>query len=351
MFVLIVSILVITYTPLSTFGIHLTGEIPSGFPSFGRPSMRMNDVEGVLGLAIACFLMGYIETVSAARTYAQKNNYAVDTRQELLSLGVANVASSFASGFVVAGGLSQTTVNDKAGAKTPLALIFCSIVLAILLFFTGLLKNLPEVILAAIVLDAILGLFKIKELKQLYQFSRLEFSVAMIALGGVLLLGILKGVMIAAIISIILLLRNIAHPIVSVLGKVHSTKLFSDVKRHPDNEVFDGLLILRVEASFFYFNVDNIREQIWAYVKDAVKPVQLVIINMTSSPYVDVAGTKMLIQLDRDLQNKNINLKIVEARATVRDVLRKQNMEDMVGHISRAVSCNDVVDEFLASKI
>jgi high affinity sulfate transporter 1 len=350
LFVLIASILAITFTSLSSHGIHLTGEIPSGLPSVGRPSLRPTDVEGILGLALACFLMGYIETTSAARTFAQKNNYQVDTRQELLSLGFANLASAFASGYAVAGGLSQSTVNDKAGAKTPLALITCSITLAGLLFFTGLLTNLPEVILGAIVLDAILGLIKVKELKQLYNISKLEFAIAMTAFAGVLLLGILKGVMIAAVASIVLLLRRTSNPHVAIIGKVPGTNLYSDIDRHSNNEVFNNLLILRVESSFFYFNVENIYKTIWKYINSTNGHVQMLIINMTSSAYVDVAGTKMLLHLSKELADKKIKLRIVEARSGVRDLLRKQGMEEHVGPISRHISCNDVVEEFLAGR-
>src|SRR5262249_8978485 len=154
-------------------------------------------------LSFACFLMGYIETVSAARTFALKNNYEIDPRQELLSLGAANLASAFSSAFPVSGGLSQSTVNEKSGAKTPLSLIICSTTLAILLlFFTGLLKNLPEVLLAIIVIHAVAGLIKVKELKRIYQLDKFEFAISMIAIVGVLTFGILKGVMIAAILSI-----------------------------------------------------------------------------------------------------------------------------------------------------
>jgi sulfate permease, SulP family len=351
LFVLIASILAITFTSLSTYGIQLTGAIPGGLPALGRPSLRLSDADGILGLALACFLMGYIETVSAARTFGQKNGYQINGRQELLSLGLANIASAFASGYVVAGGLSQSTVNDKAGAKTPLALIICSITLAGLLFFTGLLTNLPEVILAAIVLDAILGLIKVKELKQLYSISKLEFTVAMTALAGVLVLGILKGVMVAAVVSILLLLRRTALPHVAILGKVKGTTLYSDIERHPHNETFAKLLIIRVEASFFYFNVDNIHQHIWNYINSSPGGVEMLIINMSSSSYVDVAGTKMLIQLSKELTDKKIRLMIVEARSAVRDILRKQGMEQHVGPISRSISCNDAVEEFLSGRL
>jgi len=347
--VIIVSILLITYSSLSSFGIHLTGNIPSGLPYFGKPSLELADMNGILGLALACFLMGYIETVSAARSFAQKNDYKIDARQELLSMGMANIASAFAGGYPVAGGLSQSTVNDKAGAKTPMALIICTITLAVLLFFTELLANLPEVILAVIVFDAILGLIKIKALKRLYYLSRLEFAVAMVTFGAVLFFGILNGILLAAIISIVLIIRQTAHPIVTLLGRVQGTQLYSDIERHPDNETFDGLLIVRVQSSFFYFNVENISNDIWIQINKAPKPVKMVIINMSSSPYVDVAGSDMIMQLYLDLNKKGINLRVVEAYSFVRDILRKRKIENFMGHISRHVSCDDAVKEFLES--
>jgi MFS superfamily sulfate permease-like transporter len=165
LFVVMAAILAVNLAPEFLAGLHLTGEVPAGLPIIARPSLRFEDVDGIFGLALGCFVMGYIETMAVARTFAEKNNYEVNPRQELLALGVANLGAAFASGYPVSGGMSQSTVNDKAGAKTPMALIVCSITLSILLlYFTGLLKSLPEVILAVVVLDAITGLVKVKEL-------------------------------------------------------------------------------------------------------------------------------------------------------------------------------------------
>ncbi len=188
-------------------------------------------MDGVLELAFACFLMGYIETISAARTFALKNNYKINPRQELLSLGAANFAAAFSSAFVVSGGLSQSTVNDKSGAKTPMSLIICSVTLGvILLYFTFLLKNLPEVILAVIVIHAVSGLIKIKELKRIRQLNRMEFYIALIAIAGVLVFGILKGVMISVMMSLILLIRRTSRPEVALLGRIGNTTHFSDIR-------------------------------------------------------------------------------------------------------------------------
>jgi MFS superfamily sulfate permease-like transporter len=351
LFVVIAAIIVVSVTQLSSYGIHVAGEIPKGLPSIGRPSLRFSDVNGVVELAFACFLMGYIETISAARTFAIKNDYEINPRQELLSLGVANFAAAFGNAYVVSGGLSQSTVNEKSGSKTPLSLIICSMTLGvILLYLTGLLKNLPEVILAVIVLHAVSGLIKVKELKRVYQLNRVEFLVAMIAFAGVLVFGILKGVLLAVIMSLVLLIRRIANPNVAVLGRIGNTNHYSDIERHPDNTTYKGILILRVEASILYFNDAHILEKINEKIEAYADGLRLVILDMSPSSYVDVAGSKMLLQLSNQLHKKNIKLKIVEALSTVREILRKQGMEEVIGHISRRIFINDVVQEFVAGK-
>jgi high affinity sulfate transporter 1 len=349
--VVIAAIIAVSVSNLASLGIHVAGEIPKGLPSPARPSLRFSDVDGVLELAFACFLMGYIETISAAKTFAIKNDYAINPQQELLSLGIANFVASFMSAYVVSGGLSQSIVNEKSGAKTPMSIIICSITLGIiLLFLTGLLKNLPEVILAVIVLHAVAGLIKVKELKRIRQLSKLEFNVAMIAFLGVLMFGILKGVMVAVVMSLILLIRRAAQPHVAVLGRIGTTSHYSDVKRHADNILFRDILILRIESSILYFNAGYIMDKIIASMDDYGSDLRLLVIDLSAAPYVDVAGSKMLLQLSNLLQKKGIKLKFAETLASGRDLLRKQGMEEIVGHISRRVSINDAVQEFEAGK-
>jgi MFS superfamily sulfate permease-like transporter len=141
---------------LAELGVPTTGEVPAGLPSLELPGLRLRDVEGIVPLAAGCLLLAYIESVSAARTFAAKHGYGIDPRREFLGLGAANLAASLGHGYPVAGGLSQSAVNDKAGARTPLALIFASCALALcLLFLTGLLAHLPKAVLAAVVLTAV----------------------------------------------------------------------------------------------------------------------------------------------------------------------------------------------------
>lgn len=343
--VVILSIILISSTSIGLLGFKTVGIIPSGLPSFHLPMLRIRDVDGVIPLALACFLLSYIESVSSARSLAQKNGYEVDTRQELLALGIANAATALGQGYPVAGGLSQSAVNDNAGAKTPLSLVFASVTIALcLLFLTGFLENLPNVILAAIVLVAIRGLFDFKELKHLYRVNKKEFSVAIIAMVGVILFGILKGVLLATIATLLMLIKAALNPTVAFLGRIPGTKRYTDMLRHPDNESIPGVMIIRVESAILYFNAENIREEIMA--KLAIEEnIKTVIMDFNSSPRVDIAGARFLKKLYADLKAKGIDLKIAEARSEVRDILRSENLELILGHISRFVTVNDLVEE------
>lgn len=346
--VVIASILVISFTQLSSAGIHLAGEIPNQLPTIKRPSLRFTDIDGIMDLAFACFLMGYIETISAARTFAMKNNYAINPRQELLSLGAANFASAFSSGYVVAGGLSQSTVNEKSGAKSPLSLIICSVSLGlILLFLAGFLKNLPEVILAAIVIHAVSGLIKVKEMKRIYSLDKTEFSIAMTAVAGVLVFGILKGVIIAVFLSLILLIRRTSRPNVPVLGRIGNSILYSDTSRHTDNVIIDGVTIQRVEASILYFNAEDIVHKIYKNLESGKTAPRLLILDLSAVPFVDVSGSGAILKLFQNLQNRGIAIKIVGALSNVRELFRKLGVENLTGKISRSASIHEVVEEFL----
>ena len=202
--VVALAIAAATVLGLPALGVPTTGEIPAGLPSLAGPALRLRDVEGIVPLAVGCLLLAYVEGISAARTFAAKHGYALDPRQEFLGIGAANLFTALGQGYPVAGGLSQSAVNDKAGARTPLALVFASITLALcLLFLTGLLENLPKAVLAAVVLTAIAGLFDFPALLRMWRVSRLDFYAAAIALVAVLLLGILQGILLAALASVV----------------------------------------------------------------------------------------------------------------------------------------------------
>lgn len=330
---------------LPAMGVPVTGNIPQGLPSLAGPVLRLRDVEGIVPLAAGCLLLAYIEGVSAARAFAAKHGYELDPRQEFLGIGAANLGAALGHGYPVAGGLSQSAVNDKAGARTPLALVVASITLALcLLFLTDLLENLPKAVLAAVVLTAILGLFDFRALLHMWRVSRIDFYAATTAIMGVLLLGILQGILLAALVSILLLLARASQPHVAFLGRIPGTNSYSDLARHPENEPLENVIAFRPEASLLYVNAGSILETVMASVLNDRSKVRAVICDLSASPYLDLAGARMLRALYGELAARGIALQIVGARGRVRDLLRADGLAEKVGELERAVSLDDAIN-------
>ena len=335
--VVALSIIAATVLGLPALGVPTTGEIPAGLPTFESPSLRPRDIEGVFPLAAGCLLLAYIESVSAGRTFAAKHGYNLDPRQELLGIGAANFAAGLGQGYPVAGGLSQSAVNDQAGARTPLALVFASVTLAFcLLFLTGLLENLPKATLAAVVLTAVSGLFDFPALLHMRRASRLDFYAAIIALGAVLLLGILQGILLAAVASVLLLLVDVSRPHVAFLGRVPGTNAYTDMARNPENEALPDVIAFRPEASLIYVNADAVLESVWERVRATnSSTIRMVVCDLSASPYVDLAGSRMLHELDSKLSDLGIRLRIIGAHGRVRDLLRADGIIEKIGSLER----------------
>jgi len=349
--VVILSLVAVPLLALPGHGVSVVGQLPAGLPSFslGHLGVRGLDVEtrrGLASLAFACFLLAYIESISAARTFAAKHRYDIDARQELLALGAANLCTGLFQGYPSAGGLSQSAVNEKAGARTPLSLVFASVSVGlVLLFLTGVFQNLPNAVLAAVVLVAVKGLINIKELVHIHRVNRLDFRAAMVALIGVLLLGILNGIILAVLASVLMLLKRTSRPHVAFLGRIPGTDRFSDLSRHPKNEVIPGVLIFRVEAALVYFNAEHVLETVLERVRQSGGKLQLVVCDLSNTAYVDLAGTAMLTRLGQELAAQQIELRVAEAHGTQRDILRAEGLDKLVGPIHR-VGVPDVLAEF-----
>jgi high affinity sulfate transporter 1 len=330
--VVAVSIIAASAFGLPALGVPVTGEIPAGLPTLAGPAVRLRDIDGIFPLAAGCLLLAYIEGVSAGRTFAAKHGYALDPRQELLGIGAANFITALGHGYPVAGGLSQSAVNDKAGARTPLALVFASVTLALcLLFLTGLLENLPKAVLAAVVMTAIAGLLDFPALFHMWRVSRIDFYAAAIALGAVLLLGILQGILLAALASVLMLLVSASRPHVAFLGRVPGTNNYSDMARHPENQPLPGVIAFRPEASLLYVNADAVLEAVLSRLDaPAASEIRMVICDLSASPHIDLAGSRMLHELHGKLAARGIALRII-AHARVRDLLRADGVGDKVG--------------------
>jgi sulfate permease, SulP family len=342
--VVILAIAAASVFGLPALGVPITGQIPQGLPSLAVPALRLRDVDGIFPLAAGCLLLAYIEGVSAARSFATKHGYVLDPRQEFLGLGAANLFAALGHGYPVAGGLSQSAVNEKAGARTPLALVFASLTLALsLLFLTGFLDDLPKAVLAAIVFTAVLGLVDARTLSRMWRISKPDFYAAVIALAAVLLLGILQGILLAAAASVLILLARASQPHVAFLGRIPGTSSYSDLARHPENEQLPHVIVFRPEASLLYVNAEFVSQTVLERLTSIGKAsIRTVVCDLSASPYIDLAGSRMLRLLYTELAASGIALRILGARGRVRDLLRADGLGDIVS--DRGTKLETVVD-------
>ena len=344
-FVVMGSIVASSVLELDQYGVKLLGEVPQGLPAVGLPAIQWADLNQLLPLAFACFLLGAVETAAIGRMFTARHGGRLDANQEFLALAAANLAAGLGRGFPVSGGMSQSLVNEGGGARTPLSTALAGgFILVVVLFFSHLLSALPQPVLAAIVLIAVAGLFQATELKHLWHASRSEFVVATTALLGVMTSGLLRGVLIGAVISLVQLLRRSARPHVAFLGRIPGTRRFSDRERHPDNELIPGVLIFRPEANLIYFNVDSVRDTIGERVRAEAPPPKLVILDLSAAPLVDLQSAHTLAGLADELTATGIRVHVVETRSAVRELLRREGLDARLGGIDRFTSVADAVD-------
>jgi high affinity sulfate transporter 1 len=330
---------------LAAHGVSLLGEVPQGLPAVGWPSIHWSDFDDLLPLAVACFLLAAVETAAIGRMFATKYRGRFDANQEFLALAVANLAAGLGRGFPVGGGMSQSIVNDGAGARTPLSgVVAASCILVVVLLFSELLQSLPQPVLAAVVLVAVAGLFQGFTLVAFWRGDRVEFVVALATLVGVLQAGLLSGVLIGAIISLMLLIHRVSQPNVAQLGRIPGTDRFSDRERHPENEPIPGVLIFRPESALVYFNVDHVCDVVLTETMAAGDSVQSVVLDLSNAPIVDMQAAHALGDLADELTAAGIRVQVVDARASVRDRLRHEGVDEKLGGLDRSVSLADVVE-------
>ena len=347
LFVVIGGIAAASAFSLETHGVKLIGAVPQGIPPFRLPAVYWQDLNQLLPLAFACFLLGAVETAAIGRMFVAKHGGRFDANQENLALAASNLAAGLGGGFPVSGGTSQSLVNEEGGAQTPLSTALAAVfILIVVLFFSHLLSALPQPVLAAVVLVAVGGLLKLSTLKQLWQSDRPEFVVAVTAFIGVLTFGLLLGVMIGAVISLVHLARVSSRPHVALLGRIPDTRRFSDCDRHQDNQLIPEVMIFRPESALIYFNVDNVCDAILSRVRAVPTPPKLVVLDLSAAPLVDMQSAHMLAGMAEELTAKHIRFQTVEARSSVRDRLRHEGVDSKLGGVNRFATVADVIDNF-----
>ena len=349
--VVVAGMLAARFLSLEARGVSLLGDVPQGLPLPGVSLLSRSDLNALLPMALAAFVLGAVESSAIGRMFGQKHGHRFEANQELLALAAANLASGIGRGFPVSGGMSQSLVNESAGARTPLSgLVAAIFTLFVVLFASGLLRNLPQPVLAAIVLAAVMSLVDIRALRHIWRFSRGEFLVAIAALVGVLGSGPVNGVLLGAAISIVLLLRQASRPRVIELTRVPETAYYADRSRHPDDERTPGVLVVRCESALLYFNVEFVRERLFELLHARTDAVRLVVFFLGAVPRIDLAGAELLADLHNTFRARDIEFRLAEVHGEVREALRRIGFEQEYGPLQSGQTVDLVVSDWKASK-
>jgi sulfate permease, SulP family len=326
------SIALMHTTGLASRGVRVVGEIPSGFPLPQLPLVPLSVMGDLLKLAVGAFMLACLDAMSIARMFARQNSYRVDTNQELLALGFASFGSALTQGYPVDGSFSRSALNNECGAKTQLANgISGAMIALVVIFLAGLFSKLPEPILAAVVLVAVRGLFKVSALRKLFRLRTAEFWTAIAATAGVLVLGVLDGVIIGALVSLLLVIGRASESRVSVLAKVPGQPQFTSLRENPDNLIVPGLLIIRVEEGIYYANAESIRDQIMALMWDSNTPVETVLLDLEMTGDLDLAGAEMLDELRSELADIGVRLRLARLQRSARVLLARTKIGSKIG--------------------
>lgn len=330
--VVFLGIVAVRLLDLSQHGVAIVGHINGGLPSFGLPGgISWGDYGTLAGSAVGIMLVGFVEGLGAAKTYAAREHYDIDANRELIGLGAANVASGLFAGMLVNGSLSKTAVNSSAGARSQVSgLIVASLTIVTLLFLTGLFEDLPEATLAAVVIAALVDLVDFRPLVRLYGLytselgrvygfaARADFIACVAALVGVLALEILPGLFIGIAVSVLLLVYRSSRPNVAVLGLAPGDAYWVDVTRHPEASRVPGILVVRPESGLYYTNADAVKGEILRQVGTST---QACILDAQSVPAIDITGADMLAQLKGELGSRGIAFVVARDIGQVADML------------------------------
>jgi high affinity sulfate transporter 1 len=335
------AVLTVTVFNLHQRGVAIVGVITTNFPPIGLPHLPPSHLSTLIQGALAIVLLNYSESLGAAQAAALVTGGEIDPNQELVGLGMANFGSSLCSGFVVAGSLSQSAVSMGAGGKTQMAGLFHAIFIALtLLILMPLFKNMPDAALGAIVVGAMIRMLDFGYFGRLGAISKLELSFALAAFLGVLTLGVLPGVALGVVLSLVALIYQASHPSTAVLGKTPGQDVYRNIRRRPEAKTIPGLLIFRLDGDLFFANATYCAEQVRHAIREATKPVQEVLMDCETINFVDTTAADTMVKLQAELAGVGITLCLARVRDSVREMLRRMGVEGAIGadHIYDSVT-------------
>ena len=299
------------------------------------PLLDAEALVSLLPIALTIALVSFMESISVAKAFARKGRYEVDANQELLALGAANIGGAFFSAYPVTGGFSRTAVNAQAGAKTPLAgLITAAIIATTLLFFTPLFYYLPKAVLAAIIMTAVFGLVDIKEVRHLWKVKRPDLALLAITFVATLGIGIEEGILAGVAASLIYFVVRTTRPHVAVLGELPGERgVYRNVKRYPEARQVPGVLMVRVDAQFYFANTSFLKETLTRLEREAEGPIHTVVLDASSINNLDSSAASALTELEDSYSLRGIQLFIASPKGPVRDVLERAHLSDKLGAV------------------
>jgi SulP family sulfate permease len=330
---LVLGILVSSAFSLSEHGVKIVGHVPSGLPTPGIPSLHGGDVLPLITAAAGLLLVIFSESLGAADTFATKYGYEIDPNQELIALGVANAGSGLLGGLAGGGSLSQSAVNEGAGARSEVStLIAAALILITVLVLTPLFKNLPEAVLAALIIHAVSHLWKVAEMRRYYHLQRLEFWLALATLLGVITIDVLPGLVIGVGAMLLLVIYGASRPHIGSLARVPGEPgAYGEAGRHPDYERIPDVLVLRLEAPLFYANATPVRDRIKTLVGSTEPPPRALIIDIGGTDRLDVTSAEMLTELVHTMHSAGIDVAFADVRQPVIRMGRRSGLLTQVG--------------------
>ena len=332
-------------------GVAVVGAVPAGFSAPRIPSVGTSEVWPLIVGACGIVLVSFCSMMTTARGFAVKNGYAIDVNQDMIALGVSNLASGFSRGFVVSGADSRTAVADSAGGKTQVtALVAAAMMALVLLYLTRPLAYLPTAALAAILVSSALGLFDVASLQRYYRVSRPEFWLSMAAMLGVMTVGVLQGVLIAVGLALLKLLHLASRPHDVVLGLIREKGDVYSAVEEEGGRTIPGLIIYRFDSSLLFFNADHFKARVRAIVRSASTKPKWFLFDVESVPVLDVTGADALEELRAELAGLGIVLAIARAKGLFRVMLDRSGVTEKIGREHLFPTVHAGAQAFLATR-
>jgi high affinity sulfate transporter 1 len=301
-----------------TAGVAVVGRIPTGLPDLSLPVVSLADFETLLPIALVTALLSFSDTMITARAFAARNRYRIDANQELVALGVANLASGLTQGLPISASDSRTAVAEAAGCRTQMtSLVAALVIVAVMLWFAGFLHYLPTAALGGVLMASAWSLCEFGDFDRLWRFRGTNLTGALITLGGVVAMGVMEGIMLGVAFSIVMLLRALAFPPDAVLGRVAGGD-WHDPAYRPEAAGVAGLLVYRFSSQIFFANSNMFRERVEGLVASARPAVHAVIIDCGAIHDIDLMGIDMLVELHDELASRGVRLVFANLRDRVR---------------------------------